>query len=316
MNVLTIRAPDAVTALDLVQKRLGDDALILSTRSVDGQVEVQATTDPALVALPPRPRAVAPVTEAPPSAPVVLPRFLTPEGAKAPRIKTEPRQSGANVSSFGAIVERQSVLQAARVVLFGPLGAGKSMAALQLALLRQSEKKPAKPKFFFCGSGSYADGALLAQKSHLLGMETVFCTADTLPPPREGEAQIVVISARCRAAAASAQIAMASASAIGVLVLPAGLRLDAVKHLADMWQQRPQRAILSRTDFSADVAPDLDQLRGLRITPVWVAAPDLLVSGLEPAPVQATTTDPAPAPVMFKSGIAPFTDIPVQELSR
>jgi len=43
MSTITVRAPDSVTALELVQRRLGDDALILSNLWIDGQVEITAS---------------------------------------------------------------------------------------------------------------------------------------------------------------------------------------------------------------------------------------------------------------------------------
>src|SRR6056297_4360510 len=45
MSTITVRAPDSVTALELVQRRLGDDALILSNLWIDGQVEITASDE-------------------------------------------------------------------------------------------------------------------------------------------------------------------------------------------------------------------------------------------------------------------------------
>lgn len=348
MTTITIRAADAVTAMDMVQRRLGDDALILSTTSVAGGVEIIATDDPlpeqgwrrpsvpgpdpvprsmpealpeALPETGPAPlRLVAPVVAAPvpfgparyPRAaaapaddpapdPAALPTFLTRRSAAAAPVVPPPVAAPsapavqalppAALSHFGAVLQRRLVQQAPRVVLFGPAGAGKSVVAVQLALLRRADKTPPVVRFFFCGSGSRSDGALLAQKSHLLGMETVFCTPDTLPDPAEGAVQIIVISARSQTAPDAARIALGAGKGLGVLVLPGGLRADAVAGFAALWRDPPERAILSQPHPRAPMAADLAQIGAAGIVPLWVSAPDLLVGGLDPAlPVAPAAT--------------------------
>ena len=45
MAEIKVRAADSSLAMDEVQKRLGDDALIISTTKKDGQIEIIATDD-------------------------------------------------------------------------------------------------------------------------------------------------------------------------------------------------------------------------------------------------------------------------------
>ena len=45
MAEITVRAIDSALAMEEIQKRLGDEALIISTRRVDGQIEITATDD-------------------------------------------------------------------------------------------------------------------------------------------------------------------------------------------------------------------------------------------------------------------------------
>jgi flagellar biosynthesis GTPase FlhF len=45
MAEITVRALDSALAMEEIQKRLGDDALIISTKRVDGQIEITATDD-------------------------------------------------------------------------------------------------------------------------------------------------------------------------------------------------------------------------------------------------------------------------------
>jgi hypothetical protein len=290
MTTITLRAPDSVTALELVQKRLGDDALILSSTWVDGQVEIVATNEtpspppvPEVPPAPEQPKAPRLVASRDP-APVVLPQFLL----RADRPMAPPP------SPFSAVLLRQEVLTTRRLVLCGPAGAGKSMAAIQYALLRKTGAVEKPTEFFFIGSGSHSDGALLAQKSHLIGMETRFCPVNDLPDPTPDRVQVVVISARMRDAAMAARAACAERRGAGVIVLPAGMRADVLRSLAAPFRQIAQAAILSQPQFLPPAAADFAALSDLGIPPLWVSAPDLLLGGLDPVPAPPAADQPVP----------------------
>ena len=45
MVEITVKAADSASAMEEVEKRLGADALIVSTNRVDGQIEIVATND-------------------------------------------------------------------------------------------------------------------------------------------------------------------------------------------------------------------------------------------------------------------------------
>ena len=45
MVEITVKAVDSASAMEEVEKRLGADALIVSTKRVDGQIEIVATND-------------------------------------------------------------------------------------------------------------------------------------------------------------------------------------------------------------------------------------------------------------------------------
>ena len=49
MAEITVKAIDSAAAMEEIVKRLGVDALIVSTRKVDGQIEIVATNDEPLV---------------------------------------------------------------------------------------------------------------------------------------------------------------------------------------------------------------------------------------------------------------------------
>ena len=52
MAEITVRAIDSALAMEEVQKRLGDDALIISTKRIDGQIEITATVSYTHLTLP------------------------------------------------------------------------------------------------------------------------------------------------------------------------------------------------------------------------------------------------------------------------
>ena len=45
MVEITVKALDSASAMEEVEKRLGSDALIVSTNKVDGHIEIVATND-------------------------------------------------------------------------------------------------------------------------------------------------------------------------------------------------------------------------------------------------------------------------------
>ena len=45
MAEITVRAIDSALAMEEIQKRLGDNALIISTQRIDGQIEITATDE-------------------------------------------------------------------------------------------------------------------------------------------------------------------------------------------------------------------------------------------------------------------------------
>ena len=45
MVEITVKALDSASAMEEIQKKLGSDALIISTKKVDGQIEIVASND-------------------------------------------------------------------------------------------------------------------------------------------------------------------------------------------------------------------------------------------------------------------------------
>jgi len=331
MSTITVRAPDSVTALELVQRRFGDDALILSNLWVDGQVEITASDempDPAE-----RPRKSPSVdvligdpVPAPGPAPdrARLPGFLDPHAPKpfARMLETAktappPVRPQANQDSAPArpdpVILRDRLLSAPRIVLGGPVGAGKSQVALQLALMRLARTPQTRVDFFFCGTGSHGDGAFLAQKSHLLGMDTHFIPPADLPAPETGQVQIVVISGRGGDGPSACQAALSRPEARAALVLPAGLRRGRLRALRQIWGEAGTTAILTDPEGALPATDERDDLVAAGLLPLWVSAPERLVDGLcvaervEAAAVLPNGGGDIAKPLLFRRHIAPET---------
>ena len=313
MSTMTFRARDNATALELVERRFGGDALILSTVYTDGRVEITATDE----APPPansdtgafaRPRRRIDVTLDEPvslstsvaetvpqtvpdtSQEPVLPRFMrhpTPprafaEALEAAKQGSAPQDIPAPKLRPMAAALRAKLLKASRIVLVGPSGAGKTQVALQLALLLRAQSPQARTGFIFCGTGSRADGAVLAQKSHLLGMTTVFKKPADLDAPALGETEIVLLSGRVSDAPQQARGLLGAPGTQTLLVLPDGLRPERISRLAAQWRDITtwttigHVAVADRSDAETALAA------GDGLDLLWLSDPDALVDGLCP----------------------------------
>lgn len=303
MKTNTFRAADSVTALEMVQKRLGDDALILSTSFEDGQVVIVATADAPDAA--PRIRAEKETPRGslvPLDAPLVprvsvevagdvgavthLPTFLKRDAKPAfaeilAEIKEGSGPQDIPPARIDPITLRDRVLSASRVVLVGPAGAGKGHLALQLAAMRMTRLPDIRHIFFFCGTGSRGDSAQLAHKSHLLGMDTQVLPAGSLPPPEPGLLQIVVISAHGADPEAAAAEALAMPGAQGVLVLPAGLQPVRLAHVCARWTPHVCGAVLSAGRDMPVTPEERTDLTSHGIEPLWDALSCKLIGGLK-----------------------------------
>lgn len=244
--------------------------------------------------------------EAKATAPAPAPQIAEPETPETPE---PPAPVPGPVQILpDPLILRDRLLSASRIVLLGSVGAGKSQVALQLALLRLARNPGSRVEFCFCGTGSHGDGAFLAQKSHLLGMTTLFHTPDTLAAPVPGTVQIVVISGRGSDGPALARAALALPEARAALVVPCGLRPERIDALHRRWAERTQSAILTQTEDMPEGTTDQEALRAAGFVPLWTASNDRLVDGLrviEDENEATEATDPAPAdpmaqPMLFR----------------
>jgi energy-coupling factor transporter ATP-binding protein EcfA2 len=330
---MTFRARDNATALELVERRFGGDALILSTVYADGQVEITATDEappPAKpnAGFPARSRRQIDVTL---DEPVSL-NTTTPEIDPKP-MRESGQGTGANAlpsflrrpappHPFAEVMDaakqgvalqdipapktpsarpivgalRTKLLQASRIVLVGPCGAGKTQVALQLALLLRAQRPQVRTKFVFCGTGSRADGAVLAQKSHLLGMTTVFKKSADLDAPAQDETEIVLLSGRVIDAPQQARGLLGAPGAQTLLVLPDGLRTERLSRLIAQWRDITTWTAVGNVAVAdrSEAETALATAAGLDL--LWLSDPDALVDGLCPV----GPDHPAPQ-VVFRS---------------
>lgn len=329
MAVLTVRAEDSAAAMDEVIRRLGPDALILSTRARDGQVEIVATDEaaaPVPLARPAGPRRVSDVVSdvAPDVAPVVarvvapgpvahpdprpddapgwtagfaahLARAIgmpepgdAPEHAPAPASLSRPApQTSPTVPAPNAhgATDVAAVLAAPRIVLVGPVGAGKSGLAFQIAAARLDAAEAlgqdsAVPGFIFCGTGSQSDGAYLSQKAWLLGADMGFAAAETMGLPDPAGAQIVVLSDLHPDPVAAVAALGGDDAALVLLVLPAGLRADRATALAARWQGLARGVVLTLSPGEEVTAEDVTPLKASGLAPVWTSRRGKMIGGL------------------------------------
>lgn len=328
MSTMTFRARDNATALELVERRFGGDALILSTVYADGRVEITATDEappPANLdaqALGTKRRRIDVVLDDDVSLDATdekivaenapLPTFQhRPPPRRFAEVMEETKQATSSLagaakpaSAATALQRRADILGASRIVLVGPSGAGKTQVALQLALLCRARNPKARTRFVFCGTGSKADGAVLAQKSHLLGMTTAFKKPADLDAPAIGETEIVLLSGRTSDAVLQARGLQGAPSTQSLLVLPDGLRPQRIARLSDQWREITGSVTFGHV-ADADVAEAeiaLSDQSGLEL--LWLSDPDALVDGLRPVGRDEITPPDTP-PTGTKTTSAP-----------
>ncbi|MEN8741297.1 MAG: hypothetical protein ABF308_16185 [Phaeobacter gallaeciensis] len=309
MSTMTFRARDNATALELVERRFGGDALILSTVYADGRVEITATDE-----MPPPANSdteavgtskrridvlldeAVPLTSADEATEtteeMALPAFRhrpAPrrfaeilEEAKQGSDPQEPSDPEIHGSAPAPAPLRAEILGAQRIVLVGPSGAGKTQVALQLALLRRAQSQEARTSFVFCGTGSKADGAVLAQKSHLLGMTTAFKNPADLEAPSTQGGEIVLLSGRVQDAVEEARGLLGAPGTKTLLVLPDGLRPERIARLGAQWREITTSVVFGHVE-DADI-PEAETALAAEdgLSLLWLSDPDALVDGLRP----------------------------------
>lgn len=333
MDTVTIQASDSASALDIVQQKFGDDALILSMDTGDdGTVTIVASPDaeppervqPAVSRRPQIDIVVGDVATPPPPIPSAgqtrheparrkpaLPSFLRREKAPDPVTKPETEtNSEANPPSpsFAETLKlaqsagnashpsaRPAALDARRVVMVGPSGAGKSLAALQLAALRLNHDPGTRPRVFYCGNGSHSDAGFLFQKAHLLGLGIEIRQPEMIDAPQPGEFQVIIVTGRGGPGPDRMRPLIEADDATAIIVLPAGLRKERIIGLSRPWGTDVANVILSADPEFPATQTDSDEIVNAGLTHIWNSDSARIVKGLTP-PGQPEPSTPAPRP--------------------
>lgn len=247
MTTITLRARDSAEAFEKVEAQLGRDALILSTELHDGWVVVTASDDHA----PTRRKQALSIRPSPP----------------------------ASTLRADAATLRDSCLRSKRVVLLGPLGAGKTRVALQLAYLRLLQGIDRPLRFVAVGFPSHSDAALLVQKAAQLGEDVVFAPDGTALPEAPAMDDLVVVSGLAGGAAqAQAAQTVMRKDDFGLLVLPHGISgVTAAQYLA---QHGAYVRGLVRVEADADL-PVMGS-PAVPLPQLWTSVPAQSLEGLQP----------------------------------
>lgn len=282
MTTLTIRAADSTTALDEVQRRLGPDALILSTRHNRGMVEMVAGTAEARKGQPPLPPQPGP--RQPP--------------APAPAVPDFPAQLARAMGDRDADIAVPYLPPAlrGRVVLVGPPGSGRSLLAARLAAAALRDGAGLRPVLIAPRPDLLTAAGPLAGWARLMGLDLQRPIWPQglprhLPPPDPDRLEIIDLS----------DMPLTSADPLAAwrdldqtqiwLVLPTGLHPDCHARICPALQGIVRLIVLTRADLCPPTADDLSLGATHGITPALIAEGTGLMDALSPLPL------PLPMPV-------------------
>ena len=286
MSVVTVRAHDTVEAMEMVAQKLGPDALILSCKSKNGMIEIVASDSPIDVAnVPSKPvEKREEVAERPdPVPPADTGHVVDIEIAEdAPRRAsfTDQFKSQTMATPSKGMLDADMVLNAPRVVLVGPAGAGKSLVATQLAAAMLDVSDTRSLRFGYCGSGSHSDAAYLAQKAKLLGIELTFADPRNFSGMRRGHTDIVVVSGKGAEGPLQAAALGVPMGARTVLVLPAGLRTDRISYEIKRWAAPDMGVIFTCEPAFPPDGKDFEAVAQAGVTRLWTSFNDRILAGL------------------------------------
>lgn len=286
MSVVTVRAHDTVEAMEMVAQKLGPDALILSCKSKNGMIEIVASDSPIDVAnVPSKPvenpadtAEVTPSEEAEAIGEVVDIEIA--ENAQRRASFADQFKSQTMATPSKGMLDIDMVLNAPRVVLVGPAGAGKSLVATQLAAAMLDVSEARSLRFGYCGSGSHSDAAYLAQKAKLLGIDLTFADPRNFSGMRRGHTDIVVVSGKGAEGPLQAAALGVPMGARTVLVLPAGLRADRISYEIKRWAAPDMGVIFTCEPAFPPDGKDFEAVAQAGVTRLWTSFNDRILAGL------------------------------------
>lgn len=280
MPTLTIRAEDATHALNEAMRRLGPDALVLTTRQIDGRVEVTASApDPEVASVT---ATAAPVPARAPAAAGFSAQLL--------------RRLAAVPTVRGVLPPNLPV----RVVLAGPPGGGRSLLAARLAVAALRAEGAALPRLIAPRPDRLAPPGRLDAWARLMGLvpdRPVWHGATgPLPPPHPDECQIVDLSDLPDLPPGAEMPLMSLPGAALWLVLPAGLHPVQHDRLFERYFGLVSCVVITRTDLCPPTPDDLALPSRFGLPVALHAQGTGLVDALLPvAPAEPFPATPEPA---------------------
>lgn len=268
MTAITVRAADSRKAMEELQRCLGPDALILSTRHIGGMVEITAlppNADPA--SLPPEPPR----------------RDTAPEPANfAAAMQASIRRAAAtdpvdHLIRHLLLPDGLAEEWPTRILIAGPPGAGKSMLAARLAARLMLAQPGARPQIIAPLPAASLVEDRLRGWCRLMGLtpdRPNIAQAMALPGPSTAMPQIIDLSDCADQAAGLAARLIETDGAELVLCLPVGLHPARIARLCHDWQAFAPTVTLTGLD---QWWPERDELQaiataGLKLTRIAAGA--------------------------------------------
>jgi hypothetical protein len=269
MTAITVRANTTHRAIEELLRRLGPDALILSTRHIGGEVEVTAL--PPDVAPPPPPEPAAPSTA---------------DFAQAFQRETARRLSS---DPLAALARRLFPPQAlaedpvTRLLIVGPPGAGKSMLACRIAAHLMIADSTVRPHIIAPTPGALLVEDRLRGWARLMGLtpdRPTVANTFLLPDPTPEKPQIVDLSDTAQQAPALVAQLIETDDAELVLCLPTGLHPARIAKLCHDWQAFSPTVTLTGLDLWWPERTELDAIAGSGLKLTRTAAGTGLIRSL------------------------------------
>lgn len=289
MTTITIRAADSAEALQEVLRRLGPDAMILSTRQNRGLVEVQATTaqpKPDLTRSTTDPRPPSPPPRNPPADLPADPPATVTFSFRA-HLDQATRQTAAAADADTALLPPAL---SGRVILTGPPGAGCSLLAARLAAAALRATDSAAPVLIAPRRDPLAAAGNLAGWARLMGLTPhrpvwAMDSPPNLPLPDADRLEILDLSALPMPAPEQVKTWASLPDTQIWLVLPSGLHPDLHARLCPPLQGMARLIVLTRTDLCPPTPDDLSLATRFGIPVGLLAQGTGLLNALSPAPL-------------------------------